>query len=170
MTTTDVFRITPVAYADHLMHLWVRSYRWLLAIPPAVAIGAAFAFDLRFLFVAVILIFLVIPHVMVTVYYYHALSPDSAMSILPHRIVFEPDSLRIIYEDPDEYNEADVEGTAAQPRRPRKDDVIPMSQLRGVSVHKSDILLHLATGKYRIIAVPVSQWPAGIKLPAPAIS
>lgn len=153
--TTASFKITPSAYARHLMRMWTRAHWWLVAVPPAVSLALAIAVDWKFLFVAVILVFIVIPHIMVTVYYYHALSPESAMSILPHKIAFEPDALRIIYEPDDTDNPDD------SPRQLRDNDIIPRDSIKAVTTHKSDVILHLSAGKYRILVIPVSALPDG---------
>ena len=159
--TTEPFKITPAAYARHQMRMWTRHNWWIVNVPQDVAVIKSMAVDWRFLFVAVILVFLVLPHIMVTVYYYHALSPKSAMSILRHRIVFEAEVLRIVYED------EDAEDSAVSPR---PDDIIRRSDISAVTVQKSDILLHLAGGRYDIIVVPSGLWPEEIPASIPFTS
>ena len=142
--------------------MWTRAHWWLVTVPPAVALVLAIAVDWKFLFVAVILVFIVIPHIMVTVYYYHALSPESAMSILPHRIVFEPDALRIIYEPADrQVSDENSENDENHSRPLRNDDIIPRDSIKAVTTHKSDVIIHLSAGKYRILVIPVSALPDG---------
>lgn len=159
--TTDSFKISPSAYARHLMRMWTRAHWWIVTVPPAIALVLAIAVDWKFLFVAVILVFIVIPHIMVTVYYYHALSPESAMSILPHRIVFEPDALRIIYEPSDRHSDEHSENDESNSRPLRDDDIIPRDSIKAVTTHKSDVIIHLSAGKYRILVIPVSALPDG---------
>lgn len=161
--TTDSFKVSPSSYALHLMRMWTRAHWWLVTVPPAIALSLAITVDWKFLFVAVILVFIVIPHIMVTVYYYHALSPESAMSILPHKIAFEADALRIIYEPaeiPD--NPDNMENTENRTSTQRNDDIIPRDSIKAVTTYKSDYILHLSAGKYRILVIPASVLPDGI--------
>ncbi len=169
---TESFRVLPSRYARHLMQMWTARHWWIIAVPPIIALTLALTVDWRFLFVAVILVFLVIPHIMVTVYYYHAMSPRSAMSILPHRVVFEDSALRIKYDLKQEEcavnTDEDTEKQATQPERP--DDIIPYSEITAITTKKSDLILHLSSGDYHILVIPLANLPEGAELPLPPIS
>ncbi|MCM1504236.1 MAG: hypothetical protein NC127_03460 [Muribaculum sp.] len=163
--TTETHKIAPSAYARHLMRIWTVRHWWLVAVLPAIALTLVFVIDWRFLFVAVILVFLVIPHIMVTVYYYHAMSPKAAMSILPHRVIFESDALRIVYDTEPEGQDEDTNSESNTEQIKRQDDIIPYSDISSITRNKSDILLHLSSGEYNILVIPSAQWPEGVELP-----
>ena len=162
---TAVYRIAPSAYAGHVIRMWLRDILVVGALPVSASIIVGAVLDLRFLFVAVILVFLIAPLIMSTVYYYHALSPEASMSILPHRIIFGEKSLTIKYErEPsDEDAQSEETETTTEPKV-RPDDTIPLNDIKKASRHGSDILLNLTGGKYRILVIPINAIPREFSL------
>lgn len=162
---TAVYRIAPSAYAGHVIRMWLRDNWWIGALPASASIIVGAAIDLRFLFVAVILVFLIAPLIMSTVYYYHALSPEASMSILPHRIIFGEKSLTIKYEREPSDEDAPSEETETPPEsKVRPDDTIPLNDIKKASRHGSDILINLTGGKYRILVIPINAIPREFSL------
>lgn len=162
---TAVYSITPSAYAGHVIRMWLRDNWWIGVVPITASIIVGATLDLRFLFVAVILVFLIAPLIMSTVYYYHALSPEASMSILPHRIIFGEKSLTIKYEREPSDEDAQSEETETPPEpKVRPDDTIPLNDIKKASRHGSDILLNLTGGKYRILVIPINAIPREFSL------
>lgn len=101
--TTDIFAIAPQTYVRLLLMRLLRRRWWTIAIPALAAIIAAIvAADIRYLLVTFVLVLLVLPHVLVCQYYFHAMSPQAARCVIPHRVRFADDRLTITYALPDD--------------------------------------------------------------------
>lgn len=143
---------TPVSVATHvyasaLMHIWVRrNWYWAFALPIAAAIAAAATLSLNWLLIAVVMACLVCPHIIVCVYYYHALSPDSRMSILPHTIKVTDQAVTLTYvaTDPD----------SNSPLPPP--DIIPAARITGIRHTGQLTIITLDKGSYNVIVQPIN--------------
>lgn len=142
--TTEVYKTGAHALAGYIMKQWMRRNWWVMALPPAVCLALAAIVDIKFVLIALIMVFVVLPPIMITVYFYHALAPEARMSILPHRITADDRGLRIIYEPPSD----DL------PARP--DDMIPWSRITKTTVTTTLIAYRLDSGRYTAILLPAT--------------
>ncbi len=148
MIATEEFKVEAPELAVAIMKVWLRRNWWVLALAPALSIVlAAAGGDMRFVYVALILLFLVLPPVMIGVYFYHALAPETRLSVLSHRVIMEPDGLRVEYAVP-----ADDDGEV----EPRPDDFIALSEIRKVVAEHGRIIYRLDRGVYSLMIVPAS--------------
>lgn len=137
---SEVYKVAPSRLAGMIMKLWIKRNWWWLALPPAACLVLAAAVDVKFTLIALIMVFLVIPPLMITVYYYHALAPEARMSVLPHRVESLPEGLRIVYEPIDDTMPA------------RTDDFIPRDTIVKVTLTPDYTVYHL--GRYTLLPVP----------------
>lgn len=137
MVSTEIYKVGAPALATAIMKLWIRRNWWAMALGPALCLVTAATVDVKFVYIALMMVFVVLPPVMITVYFYHALSPEARMTVLPHRVVKEAGGLRIIYEGADEDTP------------PRVDDFIPWSRIRGRRIGGGMIQYRLNYGRYR---------------------
>ena len=132
-------------YASTLLRIWVkRNWYWAFALPIATATAAAFLFSLKWLLVAVVLTCLVCPHIIICVYYYHAMSPDSRMSIIPHSVHVTRQGISLIYQPADEEDKRPVPAP----------DFITAERITQISYTDRHIILRLDNDRYKIVVHP----------------
>lgn len=141
---TEIYKTGPAELASYIMKLWCRRNWWIMAILPVTCLVLAAVVDVKFLLIALMMVFVVLPPMMIFVYFYHALAPEARMTVLPHRAEMTDDGIRLIYEPLDE----EVP--------PRPDDNIRWSQISGVKATSQFLAYHLTTGRYSIFLVPRS--------------
>lgn len=142
--TTEVYKMGAHSLATYIMKQWIKRNWWIIAIPPAICIALAIAVDIKFAFIALIMVFIMLPPAMITVYFYHALAPEARMTILPHRVTMTDDGLTISYEPPAE----DIPA--------RDDDFIGWSRIKATKTGMEQIAYRLDSGKYCMVLIPRS--------------
>lgn len=142
--TTESYKLGAHSLAAYIMKQWIRRNWWIIAIPPAICIVLAALVDIKFLFIALIMVFVMLPPAMITIYFYHALAPEARMTILSHRVEMNDDGLRISYDPP------------ADDIPARDDDVIGWSRIKGVKTEMEQIAYRLDSGKYCMLIIPRS--------------
>lgn len=109
---TGWFQPAASAYQRLALMQWVGRWWWLVALPVAASCVMAFI-DIRFVFVALILVFLVVPFVVFNVHFYQLLSPELRCRLYRQRFVISyGTSITIEYEAPQK--ETDTETDAAE--------------------------------------------------------
>lgn len=94
--TTEQFRLTPAKYLRVAAGKLLPAVTACMALPLVACLVAA-CFDLRWAFVALILLFLVAPTLMAYIYFYKLLAPEAREALQPKKIVFEKDALTVVY-------------------------------------------------------------------------
>lgn len=125
---------------------WLISRGWLVILPIA---GLAFAAyktgDFRLWVVIPVLVCLILPLVMVFMYYKYALTPEAIAAVWPHRVRVSADgSLTLIPEAPD------PESNAA----PRPELRVPAKEIKTVDHRASRVIIHLKNKPFRYIIIP----------------
>lgn len=132
-------------YASTLLRIWVRrNWYWAFALPIAAATAAAAMFSIKWLLIAVVLACLVCPQIIICVYYYHAMSPDSRMSILPHCVHATQQGIRLTYQPADENDERPFPAP----------DFIAAEQITAITYTDRHIILRLDNDPYKIVVHP----------------
>lgn len=146
MTSTDP--ILSPSSATPLVTPWQRVPAWamvrqlarhgltlltLLAMLPAGALAAAVATsDLRWVLVALMLLFVVAPMALLLIYFRYALRPQVARAVLPHRLTIIPgESITVEYQPDGAASETSgsEEHKESTPRRIPSDETIPWSEV-----------------------------------------
>lgn len=93
---SETFTITPRAYLNRLTVDWLARH-WLLLSLPFLVVLVWTMFDLRALYVALILIFLLYPMGLTLVWFNYALSPQSIKAVYTKRVAIADNKLTISY-------------------------------------------------------------------------
>lgn len=122
--------------------LWLPRYLWLLIAPLALFAALGVKLDVRFLIIAIVYIFVILPMGLPFFYYYYMLAPEARRAILPKRVeVNEGQWLKLIYE-PHEH------------LRTPPDELIPWTQIRTVRRTSTSLIYILRTPRFQFITIP----------------
>lgn len=139
---TNSYKVSVNSYFQEVLMIWLGHWWWLVALP-LIAQMLLVAFNIAFLYTALITVFLIYPPLLMFVYYYHALSPVSRLSTLYKHIEVTDIGLSIVFEPEDE---ADCNIQSPQ--------YIKWSEIAYVSYSKKYFILHLTQSKYQVILIP----------------
>lgn len=116
MTTTQAFSTTSGDYLSVLLRLWLPRYGWTIVLPILLCSAVGFIVDERFLLIALMLMFIVIPMLMSFLYTYYMLAPEARRAVIRKRVEIDDNrSLRLVYL-PDEKKEGSKGGKPAAER------------------------------------------------------
>ena len=147
--TSEIYKISPSRLAATITRYWLADYWWTLVIAPAIALMVGAMGDTRFLLVALILIFLVIPPAVFFIYFYYGLSPAARFSILPHRIEANDNGLTFTFYHPD-----DTESENGH--TPTSTETIVWHDIKSVATDSETLTFRLGNGSYSFILLPAS--------------
>lgn len=94
--TSQPFAISSRSYINRLAFNWLANHWWLLVLP-LVAVGLWIMFDIRALYVGLVIIFLLYPMSLTLVWFDYALSPQSIRAITSKQVTVTNDGLKIDY-------------------------------------------------------------------------
>lgn len=94
--TSQPFAIPSRNYINRLALNWLANHWWILATP-LVGVCVWGLFDIRAVYVGLIIIFLIYPMSLTLVWFDYALSPQSIRAIMPKQVTVTNDGLRIDY-------------------------------------------------------------------------
>lgn len=89
---TTTFAITGSRFASILMRRHIGRMWWAYALPVAVCLGLAFL-DIRFLLIALMLVFVVLPPMLFFVYFNYGLDPLNRYNVMEKTLVADTDGL-----------------------------------------------------------------------------
>lgn len=138
MIETTVFAIAPSATARILAGRRLERRWWLFVLPVAAALVAAIA-DIRWLFVALIMVFMIWPAALFFVWTGAAVTVEAARASLPHSIAFSSSGLHITYKDSENY-------------RTPAPEFVPWSAISGREERGRIMIFYAGT---RLIAIPL---------------
>ncbi len=139
MTITNV-SVTSGTYMRRLCGLLL-SENWLwLALPVATCAVLAIWVDVRFVLVAMMTLFIILPMALAMIYFYYGLSPQARWSIMPKDVTI---------------HDRDIELTFADERM--KKHVILADDVRNI-IEKDDVLMLMLKGgrRYTCLMLPAS--------------
>lgn len=147
-------KVQPSRYALHLLRLWMRRNAWwAIGTPLVVSLILAMFVNTRFVYLSVVLVCLVLPHIFVTVYWRHLLSDRNCRWLLPHTVTIGQQSLTVDYiPEP-----SDDEPASVEPARPPF--TLPISSITGCRLTDDGLLLTLDNDPYHIIIIPTAAFP-----------
>ena len=117
-------------------------------MPVVVSLILAMFVDAKFVYLAVVLVCLVLPHVFVTVYWRHLLSDATCRWILPHTVSFTADTIAVEY-----VADADETDSDTHLREPFD---IDMALVTSAWIKDDILVLTIGTNPYDIIIVPLN--------------
>lgn len=144
MITTEPFKVEASTLTGIIMKQWIKKHILILSLPPVILLFFGTLFDLRLVIVALMYIFVIIPPIMMIVYFYHAMSPEARYSLLPHTVSCDSEGLLINYLPHDDTT------------LPRDQEIIPWSKISSHKASSTGIILFLSLSAYSIIYIPYS--------------
>lgn len=121
---TEPFTTTSGDYMKVLLALWLPRYGWCLPVLLAIFTGIGIALgDVRYLIIALMILFVVCPMVMSMFYIYYMLTPEARRAVLRKQVeIAENDRLTLTYLPVDEDDD----------RRLPPSETIPWSEIKTI--------------------------------------
>ena len=129
-SATYMRRLSAVIFADN----WL----WLVA-PVAVCAMLAYMLDVRFLIVALMVLFIVLPMILALLYFYYGLSPEAGWSIMEKTLAIDDKGITLTFTD-----------------ERMKKHVIGWDDVRSIIEEKDVWLLMLRGKRYTCLMLPTS--------------
>lgn len=122
--------------------VWLGRWWWCLIIPVAACFALAATVNVAFTFVGFMILFLIVPTVVMFLYFAHALTDEARMAILPHRISVMSDGIMV------DFDSDELTGREYAPVYIGGHDMV------GLECRAHDLMLHLSGGQYRFLLIP----------------
>lgn len=142
--TTDVFRATPGSYVRRVMGMWCGRWWWTMALPIVVC-AALTLVEPMWLFVAMMILFLLVPGVMSLVYYRYALTTEAMTAIQEKTVTVGEKALTMHLCESG------------------KEKRIAAADIVSVEDTGRTLVVRLKGGRYNHLAIPVSAIPADVR-------
>ncbi len=97
--TIDPCNVTSGCYIRHLCALFIADNWFWMALPVAVCAVLAFWIDVRFVIVALMVLFIVLPMVLALIYFYYGLSPEARWSVMEKSLVVDDATITLSFID-----------------------------------------------------------------------
>lgn len=140
---TELHRISVSRYMSTVMEDWLGRYWWILAIPVAGCLAVGAFVNMAFTFVAFMFLCLVVPFIMMLIYYNYALTPEATIAVRPHWVSLNPDSGIDVEFRPD-----------PETGREYKPVHIDWAQISSVESRSSDVVIKFHHGGFRYLIIP----------------
>ncbi len=167
MIKTSPFTTSSGDYLAILMGLWLPRYGWVVALPLVVCAVIGATLDVRFLFIALMLLFIVVPMLMSFLYTYYMLTPEARRAVT--RKVLEIDdgkTLRLVYLPPEKpVMKTPLLGVDSDSMESEVDIVVPAPEvikwetIKKVKYSSKFIIYILDTPRLQFILVPYEAMP-----------
>lgn len=97
--TTETFVTTAGDYFSVVLGAWMCRYGWLMLVPEVLFIALGYALDdVRWMLVALMVVFIVAPMVMSFIYTYYMLTPEARRAVLSKRVeIVKGEKIRLEY-------------------------------------------------------------------------
>ena len=146
---SDFFKIQASVYMKRLFRKYLISRWYLFAAIIILFMGLSFV-DLRFIYVLLMAVFIVIPSLLTFVYFYYAFSEDCVMSIRNGKILVKEDGIERIFCNDD--------------NEPIGSRFYEWNSFNGVDIYESRYLIIAFEGKkFGFIMIPKEAFPDFIK-------
>lgn len=139
---TEPFRGTPGAYVRRCTLMWLGRWWWALALPVAVCAALALS-EPVWLFVAMMVLFLLIPAIIAFVYFRYGLSPEAVQTLLERTVSVDGRAITV------------TDTGSGKTHRYAPTDI------HSVEDTGKTLVIRLVHPRYHHIAVPLSAVPEG---------
>lgn len=137
--TIEKNSVTSGSYMKQLCFMFLSDYWFWMILPVAVCGMLAYFIDVRFVIVALMVLFIVLPMVLSLLYFYYGLSPEARWSIMEKTADIDDKGITLNFTD-----------------ERMKKHVIPWDDVRSI-IEKDDVLLLMLRGKrYTCLMLPTS--------------
>lgn len=148
--TTSEFSISPNDYLKIETKRWLSKY-WCIPLLPIIALFLyGVIFDIRFLLLSLILLFVIVPKILLLVYFSRALNPEIRQQLIKKQIIVNPEkSLQVIFIPADEDHTS-----ASSPSWQ-----IPWTDIQSISRSGRHLILDINTSK-QLLIIPLDALPS----------
>lgn len=140
LITTETYRLTPAVYFHITAGAMIPAVAAVAAVAVVATLIAALIFDLRLMFVALILIFLIIPFVIGHIYFSRLLTTDARYALTPKHVTIIPGESVT-----ETFHSADEENTPPEPRQ------WPWDEIENISATSRYITIRFRSQPYALI-------------------
>ena len=131
--------VTAGKYMRQLCTMFLADYWLWMVLPIAVCAVLAIWVDVRFVIVAMMILFIVLPMVLALLYFYYGLSPEARWSIMDKTVTIDDDSISLEFSD-----------------ERMKKDAIGWDDVRYI-IEKDDVVMLMLKGRrYTCLMLPAS--------------
>lgn len=138
--TTETYRLTPAVYFHITAGAMLPAVAAVAAVAVVATLIAALIFDLRLMFVALILIFLIIPFVIGHIYFSRLLTTDARYALTPKHVTIIPGESVT-----ETFHSADEENTPPEPRQ------WPWDEIQIISASDKYVTIRFRSQPYALI-------------------
>lgn len=143
------FRMGRGDFARKMFHFWGITPLLLLCALALVGIIAGFLIDMRYSILALMVVFILMPTVMMFLYYYHGLSENCRFNIVDHNLYVEEQALRVSMYFP---NPTEEDADA----RKQMDFFIDYNRIRSFKVFDKSVVFPIGTPVNGFVWLPLS--------------
>ncbi len=163
--TTSPFSVPSGDYLSALGSRWFGRYWLVIAVPVLIMLTVGAVWDSRWLFVALIVGFIIVPMILSGLYYHYMLTPEMGRAVLRRSVICHPDgSLTVSYHPALHKVKVTLPDGTVEDRMEEKDDSVPLppsetipaSAIRTVSAKDRYLELMLHGDRLQIILIPHS--------------
>lgn len=137
---TDAFRDKPDRYVRRIMSMWFGRWWWTMAVPVLVCVALS-AVNAVWIFVAMMILFLLVPGIIAMVYYNYALTPRASMALADRTVTLRAKSLVVRMVDSG------------------KEEVYTPTDIRSVEDSGKRLIVRFHKPQYSHIAIPMTAIP-----------
>lgn len=144
----DEFKISPKDYQKILFGRFVS--RWWLVLALIIGmISLLSVFNINFIYVALMVIFIIIPMIVTYLYFYYGLIPESRSAILEKTAELTDEGIVYLYKQKD---------------KPDRTELFEWSSIKSVEAGKKWLLLIFRKSNYMFLCIPYSAFESNGKL------
>ncbi|MCM1138543.1 MAG: hypothetical protein NC453_08235 [Muribaculum sp.] len=167
MIKTLPFTTNSGDYLSILMGIWIPRYGWAVALPLIVCAAIGLLFDVRFLFIALMLLFIVIPMLMSFLYTYYMLTSEARRAVTRKEVEIDDNNgVKLVYLPPEkpvfkepklgeEYNNEEIEVKPFVP----EPETIKWEKVKSIKYTSKFVVYILDTPRLQFLLIPYTALP-----------
>lgn len=140
--TTHVYQTEAHSYMRAVAEMWLGRWWWIMIIPVAVCFSLGATLNVAFAFIGFMAIFLIVPLIVMFLYFTHALTSEARMAILPHEVTACESGLTVTFV------------TRHENERKFPAVHINWSDVHSLEWRSNDIMVHFKGSPYRFLLIP----------------
>lgn len=142
---SEIFKTSPATYLKEII---IRRLSWMIILLGILFISILYLSfsDLRWVFIGLILLFIIIPIIVFNTYYFYLLTPEARRAISPKRVIFSEEGYIVI----EYFNKNDNE----EWEKSGHTEIIKETEIKKFLFHDKKIIVELVNGKPGFIVIP----------------
>lgn len=149
---TESFAMPTSRYVGIVMTRLLAHWWWIPTVFIAGCAALAAIVNINFIFVALMIVFIIIPTALMFTYLYYSTTTEARIAILSKKIVFDNHSITVIF---DEITSQDDNGDTIKNVTPSP-ITLDINEIKRVDDMGKHIVIHLKGNHYRFISIPLN--------------